>query len=84
MGNSAAVVVEAIPYYGVVAAAEQGTTNIEQRTLRVGMWWEGSCLRLKAGKTGNQTVVVAVVVVVVEDRQLKNHRLLLMLLFGGI
>ena len=84
MGNSAAVVVEAIPYYGVVAAAEQGTTNIEQRTLRAGMWWEGSCLRLKAGKIGNQTVVVAVVVVVVEDRQLKNHRLLLMLLFGGI
>lgn len=83
MGNSAAVVVEAIPYYGVVAAAEQGTTNIEQRTLRAGMWWEGSCLRLKAGKIGNQTVVVAVVVVV-EDRQLKNHRLLLMLLFGGI
>ena len=84
MGNSAAVVVEAIPYYGVVAAAEQGTTNIEQRTLRAGMWWEGSCLRLKAGKIGNQTVVVAVAVVVVEDRQLKNHRLLLMLLFGGI
>ena len=83
MGNSAAVVVGAIPYYGVVAAAEQGTTNIEQRTLRVGMWWEGSCLRLKAGKIGNQTVVVAVVVVV-EGRQLKNHRLLLMLLFGGI
>ena len=83
MGNSAAVVVEAIPYYGVVAAAEQGTTNIEQRTLRAGMWWEGSCLRLKAGKIGNQTVVVAVVVVV-EGRQLKNHRLLLMLLFGGI
>ena len=82
MGNSAAVVVGAIPYYGVVAAAEQGTTNIEQRTLRAGMWWEGSCLRLKAGKIGNQTVVVAVVVV--EDRQLKNHRLLLMLLFGGI
>ena len=83
MGNSAAVVVEAIPYYGVVAAAEQGTTNIEQRTLRAGMWWEGSCLRLKAGKIGNQTVVVAVVVVV-EGRQLKSHRLLLMLLFGGI
>ena len=81
MGNSAAVVVEAIPYYGVVAAAEQGTTNIEQRTLRGGMWWEGSCLRLKAGKTGNQTVVAVVVAVVVgEGAQLVD----LLLLFGGI
>ena len=48
----------------VVAAAEQGTTNIEQRTLRVVMWWGESSLRLKAGKTGIQIVVVAVVVVV--------------------
>ena len=58
MGNSAAVVVEAIPYYGVVAAAEQGTTNIEQRTLRVEMWWGESSLRLNVGnQTGNQTAV---------------------------
>ena len=65
----------------VVAAAEQGTTNIEQRTLRAGMWWEGSCLRLKAGKTGNQTVVAVVVAVVVGvGAQLAD----LLLLFGGI
>ena len=39
-------------------AAEQGTTNIEQRTLRVEMWWGESSLRLNVGnQTGNQTAV---------------------------
>ena len=51
------------------------------------MWWEGSCLRLKAGKIGNQTVVAvvvaAVVAVVAVGAQLAGHRPLL-LLFGGI